>query len=144
MKGKRASKRTLVRSLKAWQNDGKSTFDPHAHRHMILSFTFFSLPSSLRLQESESPRVHHHTHVGSPAADSQDFYDYFHHCSKLPHTHTTPLPPEHYTTLNRIHPQFRNINLHNVTHSLISRNLGEYMFIVQISLLIVTFLSFIS
>ena len=37
-----------------------------------------------------------------------------------------------------------NINLPNVTHSLISRNPREWMFIVQISLLIATFLSFIS
>ena len=44
----------------------------------------------------------------------------------------------------RIHPKLRNINLHNVTHSLISRNPGKRMFVVQISLLIVTFLSLIS
>ena len=42
-----------------------------------------------------------------------------------------------------LHLKLRNINLHNVTHFLISRNLGERMFIVQISLFIVTFLSFI-
>ena len=36
------------------------------------------------------------------------------------------------------------INLHNVTHFLISRNPRERMFVVQISLLIVTFLSLIS
>ena len=43
-----------------------------------------------------------------------------------------------------VHPKLRNINLHNVTHSLISRNLRERMFVVQISLLIATFLSLIS
>ena len=43
-----------------------------------------------------------------------------------------------------IHLKLRNINLHNVTHSLISRNPREWMFVVQFSFLIVTFLSFIS
>ena len=46
-----------------------------------------------------------------------------------------------------IHPKLRNIYPHNVTHSLISQNPRdpkERMFIVQISLLIVTFLSLIS
>ena len=43
-----------------------------------------------------------------------------------------------------VHPKLCNINLHNVTHSLISQNPREQMFIVQISLLIVTFLSLIS
>jgi hypothetical protein len=33
-----------------------------------------------------------------------------------------------------IHPKLHNINLHNITHSLISRNPREWMFIVQISL----------
>ena len=42
------------------------------------------------------------------------------------------------------HPKHHNINLHNVTHSLISRNPREHTFVVQISLLIVTFLSLIS
>jgi hypothetical protein len=37
---------------------------------------------------------------------------------------------------NYIHPKLRNINLHNMTHSLISRNPREWMFVVQISLLI--------
>ena len=37
-----------------------------------------------------------------------------------------------------IHPKLRNINLHNVTHSPISRNPRERMFVVRISLLIVT------
>ena len=37
-----------------------------------------------------------------------------------------------------IHPKLRNINPHNVTHSLISRNPRERIFVVQISLLIVT------
>ena len=45
---------------------------------------------------------------------------------------------------NVIHPKLCNINLHNVTHSLISQNPRERMFVVQISLLIVTFLSLIS
>jgi hypothetical protein len=40
-----------------------------------------------------------------------------------------------------VHPELRNINLHNVTNPLISQNPREWMFIVQISLLIVTFLS---
>jgi hypothetical protein len=46
--------------------------------------------------------------------------------------------------VTHLHPKLRNINLHNVTHSLISRNLREHMFLVQNSLLIVTFLSFLS
>jgi hypothetical protein len=43
-----------------------------------------------------------------------------------------------------VHPKLHNINIHNVTHSLISRNPREHMFVVQISLLIVTFLSLTS
>jgi hypothetical protein len=43
-----------------------------------------------------------------------------------------------------VHPKLRNINLHNVTHSLISQNPKERMFVCQISLLIVTFSSLIS
>ena len=43
-----------------------------------------------------------------------------------------------------VHPKLRNINLHNIAHSLISQNLRERMFVVYISLLIGTFLSFIS
>jgi hypothetical protein len=45
-----------------------------------------------------------------------------------------------------VHPKLRNINFHNVTHSLISPNPRERMFVVQISLLFisVTFLSLIS
>ena len=42
-----------------------------------------------------------------------------------------------------IHAKLRDINLHNVTHSLISRNPKKWMFVVQISLLIVTFLSLV-
>ena len=42
-----------------------------------------------------------------------------------------------------IHPKLRNINPHNVTDFLISRNPREQLFIVQISLLIITFLSLI-
>jgi hypothetical protein len=47
-------------------------------------------------------------------------------------------------SMANIHPKLLNINLHNVTHSLISQNSREWMFVVQISLLIVTFLSLIS
>ena len=43
-----------------------------------------------------------------------------------------------------VHPKLRNINLHNITHSLISQNPRERMFVVQISLLIVTFLFLVS
>jgi hypothetical protein len=41
-----------------------------------------------------------------------------------------------------IHPKLRNINPHNVTHALISQNLRERMFVIQ--LLIDTFLFLIS
>ena len=44
----------------------------------------------------------------------------------------------------RLHLKLCNINFYNVTHSLVSRNPREWMFVVQISLLIVTFLSLIS
>ena len=40
-----------------------------------------------------------------------------------------------------VHPKLRNINRHNVTQSLISRNPRERMFVAQVSLLIVAFLS---
>jgi hypothetical protein len=43
-----------------------------------------------------------------------------------------------------IHPNLHNINLHNVTHSLISWSPGECICVVQISILIVTLLSLIS
>ena len=43
-----------------------------------------------------------------------------------------------------IHPKLCNINLHNITHFLISGDPRERMFVVQISLLIVSFLFFIS
>ena len=46
--------------------------------------------------------------------------------------------------VNLLHPKLRNIHPHNVTCSLISRNPRERMFVVQISLLIVTLLSLIS
>ena len=46
--------------------------------------------------------------------------------------------------LIKVNPNLRIINPHNVTHSLISGNRREQMFIVQISFLIVTFLSLIS
>ena len=44
----------------------------------------------------------------------------------------------------KLHPKLGNINLHNVTHSLISPNPRERMFKFQISLLIVIFLSLVS
>ena len=43
-----------------------------------------------------------------------------------------------------MHSKLRDINLHNVTHSLISRNPREHMSVVQISLFIVTLLSLVS
>ena len=43
-----------------------------------------------------------------------------------------------------VYPKLRNINPHNATHSLISCNPTEHMFVVQSSLLIVTFHSLIS
>ena len=43
-----------------------------------------------------------------------------------------------------IHLNLRNINPHNGTHSLMSRNPRERMFVVQISLLVATFLSLTS
>ena len=43
-----------------------------------------------------------------------------------------------------LHPKLCNIDLHNITHSLISWKPRKQMFLVQISLLIVTFLSLIS
>ena len=46
--------------------------------------------------------------------------------------------------LRLLHPKLRNTDPHNVTHSLTSRNPRERMFVVQISLLVVTFLSLIS
>ena len=46
--------------------------------------------------------------------------------------------------IEKVHPKICNSNLHNVTHCLISPNPREWMFIVQISLLIVTFLSLVS
>ena len=46
--------------------------------------------------------------------------------------------------VSQLRPKLYNINLHNITHSLISQNRREWMFIVQISLLIVTFFSFMS
>ena len=46
--------------------------------------------------------------------------------------------------LSGIHPKLRSVNLHNVVHFLISQIPRGQMFVVQISLLIVTFLSLIS
>ena len=43
-----------------------------------------------------------------------------------------------------IHPKICKFNLHNITHSLISQNPRKWMFLVQIPLLIVTFLFFTS
>ena len=43
-----------------------------------------------------------------------------------------------------VHPKHCNFNLHNISHSLISQNPRERMFVVQKSNLIVTFLSLIS
>ena len=43
-----------------------------------------------------------------------------------------------------VHPKLRNSNLHNITHFLISQNPRERMFVVQISLFLVTFLSLMS
>ena len=43
-----------------------------------------------------------------------------------------------------LHPKLRNTNLHNVTHSLISWNPMERIFVVQISFFVVTFLFLIS
>ena len=43
-----------------------------------------------------------------------------------------------------VHPKLCNINPHNITHSLIPWNLTERLFVVWISLLIVTLLSLIS
>ena len=40
-----------------------------------------------------------------------------------------------------LHPKLHNINIRNATYSLISKNPRERMFLVQISLLIVKFLS---
>ena len=46
--------------------------------------------------------------------------------------------------LGLLHPKLHNINPYNVTHSLISQNPRERMFIVQTSLLIVTFFSLVA
>ena len=60
-------------------------------------------------------------------------------------THGTPSSQvEPWRAGNAIHPKLRNINPHNVTHSLISWNPRERMFVVQIPLLTVTFLFLIS
>ena len=59
---------------------------------------------------------------------------------QIPIVDPPPLSPVRSTPI-LLHPILRNINLHNITHSLISRNSRERMFVVQISLLIVTFLS---
>ena len=53
-------------------------------------------------------------------------------------------PVENHSLITHVHPKLRNIDPQNVTHSLVSQNPRERMFVVQISLLIVTFLSLIS
>ena len=68
------------------------------------------------------------------------------------HKFSSPMHPcQHYkpptctlVATSMIHPKLGNINLHHITHSIISRNPRKRMFVVQISLLIVTFLSLIS
>ena len=50
----------------------------------------------------------------------------------------------HQTLARWLHPKLRNINPCNVTHSLISQNLRERIFVVQILFLIVKFFSLIS
>ena len=60
------------------------------------------------------------------------------------HPHTCRLGASFNVVACLIHPKLHHINLHNVTHSLIFRNPMEWMFVVQISLLIVTFFSLIS
>ena len=50
----------------------------------------------------------------------------------------------HHGSLQLVQHKLHNINPYNTTHSLISRNPKERMPVVQISLLIVTFLSLIS
>ena len=44
----------------------------------------------------------------------------------------------------QLQPKLRNVNLHNITHSIISPNPRDRMVAVHISLLIVTFLSLVS
>ena len=46
--------------------------------------------------------------------------------------------------MDGIHPKLCNINLHNVTHSMISQNPTEWLFLVEIPFLIDMFLSLIS
>ena len=53
-------------------------------------------------------------------------------------------PMSFYFIMEKIHPKLRMINLHNVTLSPISQNPREQMFVVQISLLIVTSLPYIT
>ena len=49
-----------------------------------------------------------------------------------------------YVCLCKMHPKLRTINLHNVTHSLTSRNRRERIFVAQISILTIAFLSLVS
>ena len=73
----------------------------------------------------------------------------FHACLALLCARGAPPPPPSvciFVVSQRMvkHPKLRNFNLHNVAHSLIFRNPRDRMFVFQISLLIVTFFSFIS
>ena len=52
-------------------------------------------------------------------------------------------PARHLNTFN-VHPNLRNINLHDITCSLMSQNPKERIFVVQIALFVVTFLSLVS
>ena len=57
-------------------------------------------------------------------------------------TQEIPPPPQFMPT--QINPKLRNVIPHNITHSLVSQNPRERMFVVQIWLFIVTFLFLIS
>ena len=54
------------------------------------------------------------------------------------------LPFEAWEAERELHPELCNTNLQNITHSLLSQNPRKWMFVVQILLLIVTFLSLLS
>jgi hypothetical protein len=82
-----------------------------------------------------------YTYVLLSSPMSGDFFENKHLISYCFQVH--PVSCRHLSVFE-LHPKFRTINLHNVTHSSTSRNLREWMFVVQISLFIVTFLSLIS
>ena len=66
-------------------------------------------------------------------------------CSCRPREYNHEMPQlVHILIEYALRPKLHDINPHNVAHSLISRNPREQMFVVEISLLIVTFLSLIS